>query len=199
MMAHRIVRLGLVTLALASASCGSVVRQGSGTSFLIISALEATSGARPGTFSTVLQSDVITIVDDAPTIFSDGGRVTFRLGLKDPGPGSAATQPSQNQAITVERYRVRFVRPDGRNTPGVDVPYGFDGAFTVTVAGTAQAGFTLVRHVAKQEAPLAALARNAAIISAIAEITFFGQDQTGHEVSVTGQISVEFGNFGDPG
>ena len=198
MMAHRIFRLGLVTLALASASCGSVVREGSGTSFLIITSLEAQSGAEPGTFTTNLASDVLTIVDDVPTIFGDGGRVTFQLGLKDPGPQGSTTAPTQNQAITVERYRVRFIRADGRNTPGVDVPYGFDGAFTITVAGTASAGFDLVRISAKQEAPLAALVRNPTFINTIAEITFFGRDQTGHEVSATGSMTVQFGNFGDP-
>ena len=56
---------------------------------------------------------------------------------------------------------MRFIRADGRNTPGVDVPYGFDGAFTVDGrrGETATAAFTLVRHIAKQEAPLGALAR----------------------------------------
>ena len=57
----------------------------------------------------------------------------------------------------------RFIRADGRNTPGVDVPYGFDGAFTATVSGgEPTVGFELVRHIAKEEAPLAALAFNAA-------------------------------------
>jgi hypothetical protein len=198
MIPQRIFRIGLVAVALASASCGSVVRQGNGTSFLIIQALEGGSGAQPGEFGSGLQSDVVTLVDEVPTIFSDSGRVTFQLGLKDPGPVGAPSQPTQNQSITVDRYRVRFLRADGRNTPGVDVPYGFDGAFTITVSGTADAAFTLVRHVAKEEAPLAALARNATIINAIAEITFFGRDQTGHEVTASGRISVEFGNFGDP-
>jgi hypothetical protein len=198
MMAQRIFRFGLVAVALASASCGSTVREGSGTSFLIIDVLEAVSGADPGEFSTGLHSDVETVVDDVPTIFSDSGRVTFRLGLKDPGSATSPNAPTQNQFITVERYRVRYVRADGRNTPGVDVPYGFDGAFTLTVTGTASAAFELVRHVAKEEAPLEALVRSNTIINTIAEITFFGRDQTGNEVSVTGRIGIEFGNFGDP-
>ena len=51
----------------------------------------------------------------------------------------------------------------------------------------------------RSEAPLQALARNfAVIISTIAEITFYGHDQTGREASVTGQIARQFGNFGDP-
>jgi hypothetical protein len=35
-------------------------------------------------------------------------------------------------------------------------------------------------------------------ISTIARITFYGQDQAGHEVSATGQISVNFADWGDP-
>ena len=35
-------------------------------------------------------------------------------------------------AITLTRYRVDFRRTDGRNTPGVDVPYGFDGGLGIS-------------------------------------------------------------------
>ena len=192
------VRIGVLTLAAFSASCGSTVRDGTGTSFLIVSSLEAASGAEPDEYGGLLQSDVITVVNDSPTVFNDTGRVTMRLGLKDPGPAGSPAQPTQNQAITVTHYRVRFIRADGRNTPGVDVPYGFDGAFTLTVSGESTATFQLVRHVAKAEAPLGALANNFTVISTIAEITFFGHDLTGHEVSAVGRITVEFGNFADP-
>ena len=198
MKASRLVRLGVAVLAMASASCGSVVREGSGTSFLIINSLEGASGAEPDQFASVLQSDVVTVVDQSPTIFSDNGRVTLQLGLKDPGSAGSPTTPTQNQFITLDRYRVRFIRSDGRNTPGVDVPYGFDGAVTATVSGSATATFELVRHVAKTEAPLGALARSPQIISTIAEVTFYGRDQTGREASVTGRMTVDFGNFGDP-
>jgi hypothetical protein len=32
----------------------------------------------------------------------------------------------------------------------------------------------------------------------MAEITFYGQDQNGNSVSVTGSISVNFADWGDP-
>jgi hypothetical protein len=195
----RAAALALAIGAAVSTSCGNVVRQGTGGSFLIVSSIEAAPGAEPTDFGNTLLSDVLTVVDDIPTFFNDVARVTFRLGLKDPGSSSSPTAPSQNDAITINRYHVRFFRADGRNTPGVDIPYEFDGAFTLTVAGgDATAGFTLVRNVAKMEAPLAALRFNGVILSTIAEVTFYGADQTGHEVSATARITIDFGNFGDP-
>lgn len=180
-----------------SSGCGKAVRQGTGTSFLIITALEAGNGPTATTFGTLLFSDVLNVINDVPTIFADVGRVRLRVGVKDPGSVNSPAGPTQNEYITVNRYHVRFIRADGRNTPGVDVPYPFDGAITVTVStGETQAGFTLVRDQAKQEAPLAALAYNPISISTIAEVTFYGQDQTGHEVSVTGQIGINFANYG---
>jgi hypothetical protein len=189
----------ILALTALSASCGDLTRQGTGSSYLIVGALEGASGADPGTFGGTLNSDVITIVDDSPTIFNDLGRVTLRLAMKDPGGTESPTTPTSANFITINRYRVRYIRSDGRNTPGVDVPYGFDGAFTATVSGETTVGFELVRHIAKEEAPLRALAQSSVIISTIAEITFYGHDQTGREVSVTGQLLVSFGNFGDPG
>jgi hypothetical protein len=94
---------------------------------------------------------------------------------------------------------VVYRRADGRNTPGVDVPFSFDSGVTVTVdRDGGSTGFQLVRNSAKQEAPLRALVANPDIISTIAEVTFYGRDQAGNDVSATGLIGVDFGNFGDP-
>jgi hypothetical protein len=196
--------------ALLAVSCGEVARTGQSPAFLIIDGIEAASGADPAVFSTTLLSDVETLVSTTidgqqvlvPTIFNDFGRVQFRLAVKNPGPSASPTTPSSLNEITVTRYRIVYRRSDGRNTAGVDVPYGFDGAFTVTVSGSgsATAGFDLVRHQAKVEPPLKNLARAGAniFISTIADITFFGRDQAGNEVSVTGSISVNFADFADP-
>lgn len=194
-------RAVIAVLALVSMACGDMARQGTASSYLQITQLDAASGAEPEAFDGVLASDVITVTDEdtgATTIYEDPGRVSFTLALKDPGPAGNPAAPSVANAITINRYRVRYIRTDGRNTQGVDVPYGFDGAFTVTVSDTAQASFSLVRAQAKAEAPLAALAGNGVIISTIAEVTFYGRDQTGREVIVTGNIGVNFANWGDP-
>ncbi len=82
------------------------------------------------------------------------------------------------------------------------MPYPFDGGVTASVGGTASTtmGFTLVRVQAKEEAPLMALigGGGAHVISTIAEVTFYGTDQAGRAVSVTGRISVDFDDWGDP-
>lgn len=188
----------LGVLLLASISCGDLTRQGTSSSYLIVTALEGASGADPGEFGGTISSDVITVVDGSPTIFNDLGRVQFQLALKDPGPSSNPNTPTPTNAITVDRYRVKYVRSDNRNVEGADVPYTFDGAMTVTVSDVATASFTIVRNQAKNEAPLAALKVSSGILTTIAEVTFYGHDQTGREVSVVGKISITFANFGDP-
>lgn len=193
------VRLGAVVLmAMAVASCGDLVRQGEGSSYLIIDNLTGANGADPSAFGNTVSSDVITVVDGVPTVFEDPGEVTLRLAMKDAGSANPAA-PTPNNHITVNRYRVRYIRADGRNVEGVDVPYAFDGGMTGTISGSSTLTFTLVRIQAKREAPLAALAANGGAITAIAEVTFYGRDQTGRDTSVTGQISVTFANWGDPG
>jgi hypothetical protein len=191
---------GSIALAAAVSSCGTQTQEGTSSSYLIVSALEAAAGVDPTKFATGLASDVITVKDDVPTIFSDPGRVTLQLGLKDPGPSSSPVTPTQNNWITLTQYHVQYVRSDGHNIEGVDVPYAFDGGISATVSGGGDttAGFTLVRNQAKQEAPLGALASNPIVLSTIARVTFYGHDQTGREVSVMGTIDVTFANFGDP-
>jgi hypothetical protein len=190
-------------VAMLSAGCGQVARTGRAPVQIVINSLEGASGADKK-FGGMLFSDVVTMVkvEDTrvPTIFGDSGQVTMSLILKDPGIPGATASPSELNQVTINRYHVTYRRADGRNTPGVDVPYGFDGAVTFTIppGGTATASFELVRHVAKEEAPLVALKSSSVIISTLAEITFYGRDQVGNDISAVGTIGVEFGNFGDP-
>jgi hypothetical protein len=197
-----------VMLGTLSAGCGDMVRQGRSPVQLVINSLEAASGAEPDDLGSTLNSDVQTIVErsvggatvQVPTIFNDVGQVIMSLILKDQGqPGLIATPSATNQ-VTIRRYRVVYRRTDGRNTPGVDVPFPFDSAvtFTVPVGATVEAGFELVRHTAKQEAPLAGLRSNPDVIATITEVTFFGEDQAGNDISVTGTLGINFGNFADP-
>lgn len=197
---------GIVAVIAASVSCGDVVRQGRSPVFLVLDLLQAQRGGTTlGTPTTNLTSDVITFVrtpapctalSPCPTIFNDLGLATFSLSLKDI---TSTTGPTSNNVVTINRYRVSYRRADGRNTPGIDVPYAFDGAATGTVpaSGQLELGFELVRHVAKAEPPLVQLVDSPTVITAIADVTFYGRDQVGNDVSVSGSILVDFGNFGD--
>ena len=198
----------IVTLAIVSAGCGDLARQGRSPVQLVINSLEAAPGAEPDEMGTTLLSDVITSVNQTvngqtvrvPTTFNDVGQVVMSLILKDPGqPGLPAAPSSLNQ-VTITRYRVTYRRTDGRNTPGVDVPFPFDSAVTFTVPndGTVEAGFEIVRHTAKQEAPLAPLRANSDVIATITEVTFYGHDLAGNDITATGTIGINFGNFADP-
>jgi hypothetical protein len=184
--------IGLV--ALWCSSCGEVVRQGQGGAFLVIDRLEGGKGGGSSPeFGTVLASDVRT----NGGVYEDAGRVAIRLA-----PKNVVGNPlSTNNDVTITRYRVVFRRTDGRNQQGVDVPYAFDGAatFTVTEAGVV-AGFTLVRVQAKLEPPLVQLQGQggALVISTLADVTFYGRDQVGNEVNVTGTIGVNFADWADP-
>jgi len=197
---------GLALAALGTAACGSATaREGQASSYPVIVALEGANGARGSSaiFSTqAVASDVITFIksQNSYTIFSDPGRVTMNVAMRDI---TNPNDPSSNNAITFRRYRVVYRRSDGRNTPGVEVPYAFDGGVTFTAAPgtTVSAVFELVRPQAKEEAPLRQLIGGgspSSPISTLADVTFYGADQTGREVSVTGTISVDFANWGDP-
>ena len=175
--------------------CSETVRTGQSPAYLVLQRLEGSSGAgASGTFQSVLRSDVLT----KGSIVEDNGRVTLNIALKDI---TNPTGPTSNNLITLNRYRVEYRRTDGRNTPGEDVPYAFEGAIGMTVnEQPTSAVFTLVRAQAKLEKPLVTLAGSnggALIISTIADVTFFGKDQTGRDVTVTGSMSINFADWAD--
>lgn len=192
------IRLMLVAAVAVSVSCGDLARSGKSPTYLIMDSLAGASGDEPGTFVSPLLSDVRFATADVTTVFNDLGRATIRAELKNTVSPTAATSVN---AVTLTRYRVTFKRADGRNTAGVDVPYGFDGALTQTirVGGVAEIVFDLVRHQNKLEPPLRNLINSGGLgfITSIAEVTFFGRDQTGNEVSISGTLDVQFGDFGN--
>lgn len=180
--------------------CTKQQREGQSAAYLIIDSLQAARGNEPDEESGVLDSDVVTIVGGSPTVFGDLGKIRMRLALKDPGQPANPAVPTSTNYITVTRYHVKYVRTDGRNTQGVDVPYEFDGGATATVTESgADLEITLVRVQSKLEAPLRALGGlgGQVALTTIAEVTFYGKDQAGREVSVKGLITVNFADFAD--
>lgn len=187
----------LAGTAMLTAGCGKYVRdQGTSPSQVVILSMQAAQGNQPTKFGIPLNSDVLT----KGSVYDDIGQVTMELVLKDPGQAGTTATPSSLNQVTFDRFHVEFVRSDGRNVQGVDVPYAFDASTTFTVpnTGTVAQPFELVRHVSKSEAPLAALTSTGAIISTVANVTFYGHDLAGNQVNVTGTIQVNFGDFADP-
>lgn len=182
-----------ITLALCLAatltltSCSDAIRSGQSPSYLILQSI--TGGAQN---AGVVQSDV---VSDSGSILQDNGQATIQVAMKDP----QADTPTAVDSITITQYHVQYTRSDGHNIQGVDVPFAFDSGVTQTIAAgsTGTVPFTLVRIQAKLEAPLLALQghRGQEVISTIAQVTFYGHDQNGRDVSVTGNIEVDFADW----
>ena len=186
-----------IVCGLSVTSCADLARTGTGPAYLIIQSVTgARGGTTAGTFASNLESDVIT----KGSAFSDVGQASIRAEMKN---ALSTTAPSPLNSITLTRYRVHYRRTDGQNQPGIDVPFDIEGATTATIqpgTGSAQVvGFDLVRLQAKLERPLRNLAGGGGliVISTIAEVTFYGADQAGNDVSITGSIDVKFADFGD--
>jgi len=194
--------LAVVAAAAAGASCGDAIRQGRSPGILVVNGMQAATGDKPTTFTSNLISDVVNMVrtpapcsDTNPcsVVYNDLGQATLSLVMKD-----IAVAPTSNNNVTVTRYRVVYTRADGRNTPGVDVPFAIDGAATALIpadGSTVIVGFDLVRNTAKEEAPLVQLINGSNILSVIATVTFYGKDIVGNDVSASGQIQITFANF----
>lgn len=208
---HRRFLRGVAGIALlaGSVSCGDVVRQDRAPVIVVVDSVEAASGADPGNMSGFLLSDVQTLVEQqvdgetvrVPVVFNDVAQATMRIIPKDAGNGAVSLAPSAWNNVTINRYRISFIRADGRNTPGVDVPFPVDGAVTATLGSTPTVvPFEMVRHQQKLEQPLRSLANfgGRLFISTIAEITFYGSDQVGNGVQAKGTISVSFSDYADP-
>ncbi|MEQ1759156.1 MAG: hypothetical protein ABL986_12610 [Vicinamibacterales bacterium] len=192
---------------LGAAACGRS-DLGRSPSQVVIETLEGASGAEPDKFGSFVNSDVVTNVKrtvdgkeiQIPTVFNDVGRVKLRLVLRDQGTTGSPAVASAVNAVTFTHLRIEYQRTDGLGRPGVDVPYSWDTAMTLTVpaGGDATGAFEIVKHTSKGEAPLSGLVNSPTIISTIANITFFGKDLAGNDVVAKGSIAVFFGNFGDP-
>lgn len=189
---------------IATTSCGGeLLRTGRSPVFMVVTNLQGSAGGT-GDATAFLLSDVQTLVDETvggvlvkrPMTFNDNATATIGVEAKN----QSVTTTALN-SVTVTRYRVTFRRSDGRNTPGVDIPYGFDGAVTVTIpaGGSGTVAFDLIRHQAKLEPPLRNLVGfgGFGFISTVAEVTFYGRDQNGNELMATASMDVQFGDFAD--
>jgi len=145
-----------------------------------------------------LQSDVQKIDSQTgqPYIIADAAKATLKVSLLDPTPG---VQSSQYNSITINRYVVSYSRSDGHNTPGVDIPYSFEGSLSnlIDVGSTATIAFIIVREVAKLEPPLINLVEGGeeGVLQVTAKVDFYGQDMANNKVKATGYLNIFFANY----
>ncbi len=164
--------------------------------FVTIDSLHASDTSRGGDlFSDVCVADSMT-----PTICTftnDNAIVQIRARPKDLNRISSAVQD-----IIFTRYRVTYIRTDGRNVPGVDVPYPFDGAATFRVPSDftqTTREFMIVRLQAKLESPLLEMqgGGGSQVLSVLARVDFFGRDVAGRNLQVTGTLNITFADFAE--
>jgi len=179
-------------------SCNPVENESQSASLLIVEGL--TGLDMQGTEGFFLQSDVL--IEDpatgASSVRADSAKATFRATTLEPDP---LLGTSQYNDIQITRYVVTYIRADGRNIEGVDVPYSFEGSLSalIRIGISTSVSFVIVREVAKQEPPLFNLraALPGDILNVTAKVDFYGHDLANKTVRATGMLPVFFANYGN--
>jgi len=173
--------------ALAGVSCTPDWASNSGASVVLL--MTAINGGSP------LDSD-LRISNGAVCPDLVGLRVENHF--KNPG----LTNTGFRHDITIERYEVSYIRSDGHNTPGVDVPYLITGSVAQEIIEESAATLLLevVRRQAKLEPPLQNLLGGGGevILTMFAEVTIHGRTTTGQITNaVTQRLQIDFADFVD--
>jgi len=188
----------ILPLLLLLGACNKVENHSRSASMLIVEDISGQDAA--GNKASFLQSDVLKVdaTTGTSTVVSDSAAVTFRVQMLDPTP---VLGTSAYNDVMLDRYTVSFTRTDGRNTPGVDVPYPFEGALStlVSVGSASTVSLVVVREVAKLEPPLSRLVDSGAevVLQTSAKIVFYGHDLANNQVTATGYLSVFFANYAE--
>jgi hypothetical protein len=182
---------------LAFAACNSLENKSTSNTILRVEALTGLDLAAKD--SNFCQSDVLFTdsTTGASTYTDDVAKATLSALLMDPKP---IIGTSVMEDIVLDKYVVSYTRTDGRNTPGVDVPYQFEQSFSGVVGVGKQVVFSIfiVRASAKQEPPLSNLllpTTRGEVLYTNARVDFYGHDMTGKTVTATGYLPVQFAEF----
>jgi len=191
---HVIKLLGLAVLAIGLAACNPVENDSESASMLVVERIQGTN--IEGSEADYVQSDVLVETTEGTTIVADIAKAAMSCRLL--APASPLGSSTWND-IVVTRYIVSYSRVDGRNTPGVDVPYPFEGSLSVVfkVGYSQELAFVIVREVAKAESPLIGLRTGGAegVMQVTAKVEFYGHDMANKSVKATGYIPIFFANY----
>ena len=180
-------------------SCNPLEDESQSHSMLLV--LSMTGEDMEGNDGSFLQSDVLYVdpVTFETSIFADIATVTLQAKQLNPEP--LVPQVSQYTSIVVTRYVVTYSRSDGQNTPGVDIPYSFEGSmsFLIEIDATADISFVIVREAAKMEPPLYDLrgGGDEGVIQVSATIDLYGHDGVNNSVKATGYLTIFFADYGN--
>lgn len=179
-------------------SCNPIEDETQSDSILILQNLTGTD--IEGNEVNFLQSDVVSVDSDTELSYvaADAAEASFTAKLMDP---TTTLTSSLYNNIIITRYTVAYVRSDGKNTEGVEVPYSFEGSLStlIEIDSTVDVSFIIVREVAKLEPPLINLreGRGEGTIEITAKVDFYGHDITNNKVKATGYLTIFFANYID--
>lgn len=185
----------VAALGLVLSGCAADFATQNSSSMILEVASLAPVGGNPGQ---QLLSDV---ASDEGTVFNDDIELNMNLYRKNP----TVEGTSALEHVFLDRAEVRFLRTDGHNAQGVDVPYSFSAPLgnarfhTPTSTGEIEIAvpFTLVRHAAKLEPPLRNLrgGNGLLVLTVLAEITVYARQLDGQTLRASGTMQVTFGDF----
>ena len=186
-----------VLAALAALSCNPIENSTQSASLLTvvtITGLDITNKDTNFTQSDVLTTDSATGLS---TITDDAAKATLAASTLAPNPPAGT---SQYNDIQFDKIVISYSRTDGRNSPGVDVPYSFEQNLSqiIRIGEQITISFIIVRATAKQEPPLIGLRAGTSrgeVLYTNARIDFYAHDLAGKKVTATGYLHVEFADF----
>ncbi|HOW44480.1 MAG TPA: hypothetical protein PK919_04835 [Candidatus Aminicenantes bacterium] len=190
--------LVLIIAALVLGSCLAKEDDSTSASFLVINSLTG-NDLEGNVGSTTVFSDVIT----EGGIINDNGVAAVSTLTYNPTEDSEEHDITYYMNVIVDQVDVEFMRTDGKNVEGVDVPYHFSQPVNmlVPVDEEVEIPFVLIRHAAKMESPLIELRdvpSEEFVLQLVAKVTLHGKDLGGHRVApVSGYMSVWCANFAD--
>jgi hypothetical protein len=175
--------------ALAVACTPDFVEQNASNVLLRVTGVAAEAGG-DGEGGATLISDIAS----TEGVFNDNVTITLQNLSKNP----SIPAPGAFNDVVVERYQIRYVRSDGHNAEGVDVPFSISGGLSTLIpaGGTGSVSFTVVRHQAKFEPPLVNIGSAGGLLTMFAQIDLFGRTTSGQAVGARATLEIAFGDFG---
>ena len=190
--------LAILTTCFSLFSCNPIEDETRSDTLLVVERIMGTN--QYGDTVNYLDSDVVWVDPDTgqSIVRADPALATLKATLLDPNSKLGA---SQYNDVLITSYVVSYSRSDGRNTPGVDVPYSFERSLSalIEVDSSVTISIIAVREVAKLEPPLINLheGRAEGVLEITAKIDFYGHDLANHTVKATGYLTIRFANFAD--